>query len=63
MKWVFYSSLNAKAKRAYNKGNGKRNGFIINNGHIASIDNEGRAKDFIKVIKCKGKVIKGIPVK
>ena len=56
MKWVFYSSLTAMAKKAFNQGDGKRYGFVIDNGHIATITNKKDLK-FYKVIKGVGPII------
>lgn len=59
-KFVFYGSLKASAKAAFNKGNGKHGKYIVDGDYIAVTDESGRAMDFIKVIKNHGKPIAGI---
>lgn len=57
MSFVYYHNLTPAAKKAFDKGNGKHGKFVVDSGHIAELDKNGRAKDFIKVIKTKGKDI------
>lgn len=59
MKFVFYSSLKNGAKKAFNKGNGNYRKYVIDSGCIACKNEDGTIKEFIKVIKTKGKIIKG----
>jgi len=59
-RFVFYSSLKAPAKKAFNQGNGRHGKYIVDGDYIAAVDDTGRAMDFIKVIKNHGKPIAGI---
>ena len=53
-KFVFTSSLNAAARAALAKGDGKHDGFAVDGNYIAVLDETGRAMDWIKVIKQDG---------
>ena len=57
MKFVYYDNLTDEAKRAFNSTKAKSHGFCVNMGCIAKLDKNGRAMDFVKVIKTKSKDI------
>lgn len=59
MRFVFYESLKPAAKRALNKGDGKHGKYAVDGDCIAVLQN-GRAQDWIKVIRNQGPPIKGI---
>lgn len=50
-KFIFYTSLTPKAKQAFDMGDGKHGKFVVDSGHIAYTDRDGRSLDFHKVIK------------
>lgn len=53
MKFVYYSNLNKSAKEALAAGNGKHGKFVVDGNHIAVIGNDGRAEDWVLVLKPK----------
>jgi hypothetical protein len=56
MKFVYFSNLTSAAKKAFNSGKSNSK-FAVDSDFIAVKDENGRAKDFVKVIKTKGKDI------
>lgn len=57
MKFVHYISLKPEAQAAFDKGDGKHGKFAVNHKHIAVLDKDGRAADWILVIKGNGPAI------
>lgn len=57
MKWVFYRSLNSGAKKAFNRGTGKYRKYVVDRKCIATLDEHGRPKDWVLVVKGVGPTI------
>jgi len=51
MKFLYYSNLKKSAQKAFNKGNGKHGKYVVDDGCIATIDKNGRANLFVKIVK------------
>lgn len=58
MNWVYKSSLRLQAKRAFEKGNGKWGKYAVCDGYITALSTSGKPQIWIKVIDCKGPIIK-----
>lgn len=58
MKFCFYLSLKESAKRALRLGDGVHGRYVVDGNHIAVLGKDGRAKDWLLVVKGQGKAIK-----
>jgi hypothetical protein len=58
VKFCFYSSLKESAKRAFKQGDGKHGKYVVDGNHIAVVGKDGRAKDWLLVVRGQGKAIK-----
>lgn len=57
MKFVHYTSLKQEAKKAFDSGDGKHGRYAVDGKHIAALDKNGRAMDWVLVIKSNGPII------